>query len=357
MSTQFHNQASQTIGAQRDCIAEAMVCHQLMQQRESSGFVARGRAECLRDAKNHLDNLAESLSVAQPLLFADYVVWLRVMLAGRDITTEDMVKSLQCLIDALRQTVDSQTADLAIEYISQGLAHLETAPDTPPTFLIKDQPLSFLAHEYLTALLTGDRQRASRMIMEAVEGGVAVQDVYLQVFQTCQYEIGRLWQTNQISVAQEHYGTAATQLIMSQLYPYLFSGKRTGRTLVATCTAGDLHEIGVRMVSDLFELNGWDTFYLGANTPLPDVLQTVRDNRADVLAISATLTPHLEAVEELIRQMHASPDCSKVKILVGGYPFNVVPGMWRQVGADGCAHDAVGSVELANRLVLEGDSL
>jgi methanogenic corrinoid protein MtbC1 len=162
---------------------------------------------------------------------------------------------------------------------------------------------------------------------------------------------------NQVSVAQEHFCTAATQLIMSQLYPYLFSGQRMGRTLVATCISGDLHEIGVRMVCDLFELQGWDTYYLGANTPVSSILEAVREQKADVLAISVTLIPHLRSVQELIREIHTAPDCQSVKVLVGGYPFRIVPEMWRQLGADGCAQDAATSVGLANSLVTEGQSV
>lgn len=217
----------------------------------------------------------------------------------------------------------------------------------------EDQPFSDLAHAYLAALLGGERQRASRLVLDAVEGGRGVQEIYLGVFQPCQHEIGRLWQMNQISVAQEHYCTAATQLIMSQLYPYLFASARIGRTLVATCIAGDLHEIGVRMVSDLFELHGWDTFYLGANTPVQSIVEAVREQQADVLAISATITPHLKSVQELIQAVRSAPDCATVKILVGGYPFRIVPELWRQLGADGCAQDATTAVDLANRLVSE----
>jgi methanogenic corrinoid protein MtbC1 len=138
---------------------------------------------------------------------------------------------------------------------------------------------------------------------------------------------------------------------MSQLYPYLFSGERSGRTLVATCVAGDFHEIGVRMVSDLFELNGWDTHYLGANTSVPSIVKAVCEQEADLLAISATITPHLKSVRELIQQVRADASCSAVKIMVGGYPFRVVPELWQQLGADGCANDAATAVELADRLV------
>jgi methylmalonyl-CoA mutase cobalamin-binding domain/chain len=174
--------------------------------------------------------------------------------------------------------------------------------------------------------------------------------VYLNVFQPVQYEIGRLWQLNQISVAQEHYATAVTQLVMSQLYPRIFSTERSGRTLVATCVGDELHEIGVRMVADFFEMAGWDTFYLGANTPAPSVVRSVIERQADVLAVSATITLHVSAVAELIASVRDS-EASDVRVLVGGYPFNQVPDLWRQVGGDGYAADAEAAIDVAEALV------
>lgn len=357
MLENLHQLAGQSIGVHRIAISEAMVAQQYeLYPALAVRYGERGRLKCLQDAGHHLDYLAESLAVAQPLLFTDYLAWAKIMLAGRNIPVEDLMVNMDCLSDALCRTLAPAMAKVAVDYVTLSMDGLREAAATIPTFLAQDHPLAALAQNYLEALLAGDRQSASRLVLDAVEGGTSVQDVYLQVFQSCQHEIGRLWQLNQISVAQEHYCTAATQLIMSQLYPYLFTGARTGRTLVATCIAGDLHEIGVRMVSDLFELNGWDTFYLGANTPSLGVLETVRERRADVLAISATIVPHLRLVEELIAQMRSAPDCHSVKIIVGGYPFNIVPGMWRQLGADGCAQDAVTAVDLANRLVLNGGS-
>jgi MerR family transcriptional regulator, light-induced transcriptional regulator len=108
-----------------------------------------------------------------------------------------------------------------------------------------------------------------------------------------QYEVGRLWQVNEISVAQEHYCTAATQLVMSQLYPQLFASEKTAGTLVAACVAGDLHEIGLRMVTDFFEMAGWNTFYVGSNMPTEEIVDTLVLRRADVLGISATISSHL----------------------------------------------------------------
>ena len=147
------------------------------------------------------------------------------------------------------------------------LGQLLTAmPSQLTTYLNVESELGDLGQRYLGLLLAGNRHEASQLVTEAVKDGAPIKTVYIEVFQNSQYEIGRLWQLNEISVAQEHFCTAATQLIISQLYPYLFSHNKTGHRLVVACTGGDLHELGVRMVADFFEMEGWDTFYLGANT-------------------------------------------------------------------------------------------
>jgi methanogenic corrinoid protein MtbC1 len=103
------------------------------------------------------------------------------------------------------------------------------------------------------------------------------------------------------------------------------------------------------MVADFFEMAGWDTYYLGANTPAASVVSAVSNYRADVLAISATLTPHIAQVVDLIGETRRlSPP---LVILVGGFPFNISPSLWQQVGADGTAPDARSAVELAERLL------
>jgi methanogenic corrinoid protein MtbC1 len=212
-----------------------------------------------------------------------------------------------------------------------------------------ENELASLAEQYLGALLQADRDAASRLILSAVEKGESVKAIYLYVFQPVQRAIGRLWQTNQISVAQEHYCTAATQMIMSQLYPHIFGGHRLDRRLVAACVSGELHELGVRMIADFFEMEGWDTYYLGANTPAASIAQAVVERKADVLAVSATITFHVSQVEKVIEHVRASSVGDRLHILVGGYPFNISPALWRTVGADGHARDAGGAVDVASR--------
>jgi methanogenic corrinoid protein MtbC1 len=212
-------------------------------------------------------------------------------------------------------------------------------------------PLHALATRYLDHALEGRRREASRLVLDALDVGTSLADIYLHVFQPVQREIGRLWQLNQITIAQEHLCTAITQLVMAQLYPRLFVGTRRDLRLVATCLGGELHEIGVRMVADFFEMEGWDTFFLGANTPADEVVGAVVAAEAHLLAVSGTVAARVEGASDLISQVRAEPRCANVRVIVGGQPFNEAPELWRQVGADGTAQDAEQAVALARRLM------
>lgn len=148
--------------------------------------------------------------------------------------------------------------------------------------------LAITADQYLEKLLQKDRYGAEALIKEILAGGVSIKDVYLKVFQPVQWEIGRLWQINKITVAMEHYCTAATQFIMSRLYEYIFSTEKNGLSFVATSVSNELHELGIRMVSDFFEMEGWNTYYLGASTSNEGVADMISNVDADILAISTT---------------------------------------------------------------------
>jgi methanogenic corrinoid protein MtbC1 len=211
------------------------------------------------------------------------------------------------------------------------------------------------ASKYLDSLLRADRSSANQIINQLIAEGIDIKDIYLQIFQSSQREIGRLWQANRINVAQEHYCTGATQLIMSQIYPSISRQPKIGRRLVATCINGERHEMGIRMVADFFELEGWNSYYLGSNsylsasTQVNKILEYISYYEAEILGISATLHSNIQAVSELIGEIRKSADTSKLKIIVGGYPFNIAQDLWWKVGADMGAQDAREAVEKGTR--------
>ncbi|HEX2640329.1 MAG TPA: cobalamin-dependent protein [Pyrinomonadaceae bacterium] len=350
--TDFNRSLGRVIAERQADLAEAITNrHYQLKPELHDKYGERGRTKCLQDAQYHLSYLAEAVTASRPSLFADYVSWARVMLAGRGIPESDLVDNLIVMRDSLEKYLPLNEGAVIHDYIDAGLEKVISAASGLPSFISDEDALTSMAGEYLEALLRGDRYTASRLVLDAVESGTPVRDIYLKVFQKVQHEIGRLWQENRLTVAQEHYCTAATQMIMSQLYPHVFTSEKIGRTMVAACVAGDLHEIGVRMVADFFEMEGWDTFYLGANAPAPDILKMIEDRNADLMLISATMTFHIAAVRRLIDSIRSNRATGRIKIMVGGYPFNVEPELWRDVGADAFSANALDAIGVADQLV------
>ncbi|MDQ2105494.1 cobalamin B12-binding domain-containing protein [Azospirillum isscasi] len=310
-----------------------------------------GRERCVEDVGFHLLYLAEAVATDSPALFREYAAWVKVLFAGIGIPDGELGESLEILRDVVAARVDPATAERVRACVGEALAALPGLPREVPPFVRPDAPHGRLARSYMDALLAGDRRRAAALVTEQAAAGVRVSDLYLHVFQPALREIGRLWQTRAITVAHEHFATAATQAIMGQLYPAIFAAKRRGLSMVAACISGEQHEIGIRMVADFFEMAGWDSHYLGANTPVNSIVHAVRERDARILAVSATITAHVGRVAALIAAVRAELGERPPPVLVGGYPFNLVPDLWRTVGADAFAPGAAEAVAIAERLI------
>jgi MerR family transcriptional regulator, light-induced transcriptional regulator len=311
----------------------------------------RGRSFYRRDNEYHLSFLAEAVASDEPRLFIDYVGWAKSMLSAHGVVAADLAENLVVLRDAIRRHVPTDAAAAAGASIDASLQQLPVLPEEPPTFCSPTLPNGRLAEHYLSRLLAADRRGAAALIHDAVDAGVPLKRIYLDVFQQSQREVGRLWQLSRITVAQEHYCTAATQVIMNQFFPLILDAPRIGRRVIALCVEGDLHEIGLRIVADLFELAGWDCDFIGANTPTESVLDSLGKHPVDLVILSATMTYHVKLVEEFIRKLRARPDTRHVPVLVGGRPFLIAEKLWQRVGADGWAADADTAVAKGTELV------
>lgn len=301
-----------------------------------------------------VDALLAAAATATPEIFAQHLVAESRAAASRGVPGDVLRRALTAAESALASSRDSLFGKALAACFACARPIVEDPPPPEQTRLGAHGAGGELALAYLDCLLRGDRHEALRLVREAADGGLPVRRIYLEILQPTQHEIGRLWQENQIGVATEHFCTAVTQLAMSQLYPRLFGGERNGRNMVAACVGGDLHEIGLRMVADFFEIAGWDTYFLGANTPAPSVVAAAVERRADLVAISATMSSHVAAAAELIARVRAEPALARTKIVVGGHPFGVAPELARRIGADATASDADQAIAVADALCAPG---
>lgn len=128
--------------------------------------------------------------------------------------------------------------------------------------------------------------------------------------------MGLLWERNQISVATEHIATAITEGLLNLALPRVLEAPRIGRTVVVAGVAPELHQVGAKMVADSFEMQGWDSRYVGANTPTDELVRLVREQPSDLIALSLTMEFNIGALAALVEgAREARPG---VEIVVGG---------------------------------------
>ena len=173
--------------------------------------------------------------------------------------------------------------------------------------------------KYMNALLAGKRQECREVVTELLDRHLEIKEIYTGLFQRSLYQVGELWETNQITVANEHLATSITESLLNLVYPSIFAIERKGKKAVISCSANEFHQVGGRMVADIFELNGWDSHFLGANTTKEDLVRFIHDEQPDVLGLSLSILSninHLKRCMEMVRGNFPNLD-----ILIGGQAF------------------------------------
>jgi signal transduction histidine kinase len=196
--------------------------------------------------------------------------------------------------------------------------------------------------EFLRLLLSGDRREAERHASQLFEDrGPGY--LYERVIQPALYEVGNLWETKRINVADEHLATEIAASSIASLYSR-FPWPTGGPRVVLGCVEGERHELGARMVGDLLALNGWDERFLGSDVPIEHFVSKVADVAPSLVAISVTLDRHLStarALVEAVRHVHPA-----TKIIVGGLATQALDGP-DVLGADAIAQSGSQAVAIA----------
>ncbi len=290
-------------------------------------FGDRARAYGIQDATFHLEFLAGSLVIEDAGAFQDYVAWTARVLAARGIEPVFLAENLDDIADELASRL-GPAADAAVQRLRDGRTTLEGSPTAvPPT-------LPVTARLFLQAALVGDRRASWKVLEEALSAGTPALTLYTDVLETALYEVGRLWESGVVTVAQEHLATAVAQYVSVLLRSHVpVSAARRERVLVTT-VQGERHQVGAQLVCDVLEADGWSVHFAGSDVPHDGILKAVADLQPAVVGISAATLPSLAAVERLVTALRAA---GTVRVLVGGAVFRRSPDAWQKVGADGWA--------------------
>lgn len=324
-----------------------------MQERHPEWMGALGDFAALT-AQNEtlLDHLSAALEVERPRLFEAQVAWLLESCAARGVTLEGMREKICCLRDEVARELPARGAPYAVECIEGALREFDrTHPGGDVRARSNPAPYARLVARYLDAALAGDHAGAVAIVIEAHASGVSPSDLRRHVLAPAQVELGDRWQRSLASVADEHLCSRTTERALSVLSERAPRVRPSGVRILVTSASGDLHDIGLRMVSDELEGTGHTVAFLGADTPTADLVRMKSKFQPHVIAIGARLSIHLHGVLDMIAALRTTDGARSVPVLVGGAPFELVPDLWRVVGADASAATPLEAVGAVGRLL------
>lgn len=174
--------------------------------------------------------------------------------------------------------------------------------------------------DYLNSLIEGNKYNCTRIVNKLLKDDVPVKEIYDGLFQKTMYRIGHLWENDRATVATEHMASQITESLLSLVYPKIVETEKIGKTAVIACVDKEFHEIGPRIVSDFFELHGWDSYFLGSNTPRNEVIEMIREKQPDVVGISNNFYINFVRLLKLVDDIKRFfPD---QEVILGGQALN-----------------------------------
>lgn len=115
-------------------------------------------------------------------------------------------------------------------------------------------------------------------------------------------------------------------------------------TLVIGTVEGDVHDVGKNIVAMMFQGCGFKVIDLGVDVSAAKFVEAVKEQKANILALSALYTPTRLAMKETLKALADAGLRDKVKVMVGGAPID--QSFCDLIEADGYAPDATKAVHL-----------
>lgn len=138
--------------------------------------------------------------------------------------------------------------------------------------------------ELIEAAENFDGRRLNRVLDEA-KVSLGWQGLIELVVSPVAAEIGRLWQSGELTIAQEHFFSAAVKVQLGSRVHVYSQLLNAPRIVIATPT-GQMHELGAILTANAAANMGWEVAYIGNCVPAEEMAGAVRKFRAKVLAIS-----------------------------------------------------------------------
>lgn len=195
-----------------------------------------------------------------------------------------------------------------------------------------------LYQQILQALQMEDKEQAVKLSMDALENKhVTVMELYESILSPALASIINEYEDEGDLIWKEHVRSAIIRTIIESAYPYILKeqapvmGER--ENVIVMCPELEDHELGAKMVSDFFQIAGFNSYFIGARTPLKTIVNAIKDVKPKYLVISVTNFYHILSVKRLIENIKDVTN-SDLTFILGGRAIDANPDSVKNTGAD-----------------------
>jgi MerR family transcriptional regulator, light-induced transcriptional regulator len=158
----------------------------------------------------------------------------------------------------------------------------------------------------IAAIVAFDAQRLDSLILHATGmGALTSAETCDRVLLPLLAEIGERWEKGVLDVAVEHFGSSIVRRHLHALLQDEAKRSVGGPAMVCACPEGDLHEGGLLSFAVHAATQGWSPVYLGANTPVDQMVAAAEHADATAIALSMTVPSKRAERRALIDQLAA----------------------------------------------------
>lgn len=205
-------------------------------------------------------------------------------------------------------------------------------------------------HPIAQALMAGDAATLTTLVQRDLDQGILASFILNNILIPGMDAVGEKMESGEMFIPEVLMSAQAMGQAVEILKPLLGDGESSsaGKVVIGT-VKGDLHDIGKNLVSMMMESAGFEVVDLGVDIEAARFVAAVKEENADILALSALLTTTMPMLQKTMDAIMESGLRDQVKIIVGGAP--VTQSFADEIGANGYAPDAGSASKLAKQLL------
>ncbi len=199
------------------------------------------------------------------------------------------------------------------------------------------------------AVLKGNRANIVTLVEKELNRGTKPEEVIEQILIPAINEVGRLFDRQIYFLPQLISGAEAMKLAIEYLEPKLTRGNdnKSHGTIVIATVSGDIHDIGKNLVTLMLKNYGYRVIDLGKDVSSEKIVQTAREEEADIIGLSALMTTTMVEMKQVVTMVREQG--LKAKVIIGGAV--ITESYAEEIGADGYSSDAQSAVVLVRRIL------